>query len=97
MKKINLLSLASAALMVAPAVTTAQTKHRVLVKYTRKPTADTSAAINRWTGKPHEHKREIARNTRQAFRKAIRKAMVSAPVFAPVRLSDDFAQARYAK
>lgn len=93
MKKINLLSLATAALMSAPAVTTTQTKYRASFKYARRPTANTSAAINRWTGKPHEHKREIARNTRRA----IRKAMISAPVFAPVRLSEDFAKAHYAK
>lgn len=29
-------------------------------------TAGNSAAINRHTGKPHEHKREIARNLRRA-------------------------------
>lgn len=30
------------------------------------PTAATSANINRHTGKPHEHRREIARRARQA-------------------------------
>lgn len=27
-----------------------------------------TACVNRWTGKPHEHKHEIARSTRRASR-----------------------------
>lgn len=34
----------------------------------RKPKGDFSPQVNRWTGKPHEHKREIARRLRQAGR-----------------------------
>lgn len=34
----------------------------------RKPKGDFSPRINRWTGKPHEHRREIARRLRQERR-----------------------------
>jgi hypothetical protein len=34
----------------------------------RKPKGDFDPRINRWTGKPHEHKREIARRARQQGR-----------------------------
>ena len=34
----------------------------------RKPKGHFDPRINRWTGKPHEHKREIARRARQQGR-----------------------------
>lgn len=34
----------------------------------RKPKGGFDPRINRWTGKPHEHKREIARRARQQGR-----------------------------
>lgn len=36
----------------------------------RSPLAGVPATINRWTGRPHEHQREIARRQRQAARAA---------------------------
>ncbi len=42
---------------------------RLAMPIVRKPKfselASLSSGINRWTGKPHEHKREIARRKRQ--------------------------------
>jgi hypothetical protein len=41
-------------------------------QYARPTHRNVPASINRRTGKPHEHKREIARRRRQAERKATR-------------------------
>jgi hypothetical protein len=38
-----------------------------------KPETSFDPLINRWTGEPHEHKREIARRTRQRERQASNK------------------------
>lgn len=48
-------------------------KGRIRQYFERRPGPAVSAAINRHTGKPHEHKREIARRQRQEARLIVRK------------------------
>lgn len=47
-----------------------QSPARVGTRYSGRRTSGSIAKLNRHTGKPHEHKREIARRLRQAERKA---------------------------
>lgn len=45
--------------------------HRYLQRQKRdhaKGATNTIATVNRWTGEPHEHRREIARHDRRLFR-----------------------------
>jgi hypothetical protein len=67
---------AAATLAAAPALASApefsgqvsRRRRSKMLTYSTPLSAVTSASINRWTGKPHEHKREIARRLRQAAR-----------------------------
>lgn len=46
--------------------------------YGKRPYGNVPASINRWTGKPHEHRREVARRTTHPGTEARRLAMAQA-------------------
>ena len=56
-------AMALSAMNFGPIVSPAKTKTRRFWKTTY--TSSCNPNINRWTGRPHEHKREIARRLRQ--------------------------------
>lgn len=68
-----LVAMAGHALSMAAAMAAAPTGHRAVFRSAsvgrRRNSSNFDPKINHWTGRPHEHAREIARRLRQQARK----------------------------